>query len=96
MVFTQEDEHAFISNNKFIDHGNEKMRSLKVIIEKHSEGYVAYPLGLEGVVVDEGETYEKALENAKSAIKFHIETFGGQMLDIEEIEEAFIAEVTLQ
>jgi len=33
------------------------MRQLKIIIEKHPEGYVAYPLGLKGVVVGEGDTY---------------------------------------
>lgn len=49
------------------------MRELKIIVEKHPEGYVAYPLGLKGVVVGEGDTYEDALEDVKSAIKFHIE-----------------------
>ena len=29
---------------------------LKVIVEKHSDGYIAYPLGLKGVVVSEGDT----------------------------------------
>ena len=52
------------------------MKSVKVIIEKHPDGYVAYPLGLKGVVVGEGDTYEEALADVKSAIKFHIETFG--------------------
>ncbi len=36
-------------------------RQLKIIVEKHSDGYVAYPLGLKGVVVGEGCTYEEAL-----------------------------------
>ena len=44
------------------------MKGLKIIVEKHPEGYVAYPLGLKGVVVGEGDTYEEALENVKSAI----------------------------
>ncbi len=51
-------------------------RQFKVIVEKHSDGYVAYPLGLKGVVVGEGETYEQALADVKSAIAFHVETFG--------------------
>ena len=51
------------------------MTQLKIIVEKHPDGYVAYPLGLKGVVVGEGDTYEEALEDVKSAIKFHIETF---------------------
>ncbi len=52
------------------------MKSIKIIIEKHSDGYVAYPLGLKGVVVGEGDSYEEALADVKSAISFHIETFG--------------------
>ena len=51
------------------------MRQFKIIVEKHSDGYIAYPLDLEGVVVGEGDTYEEALADAKSAIRFHIETF---------------------
>ena len=52
------------------------MRQFKVIVEKHPDGYVAYPLGLKGVVVGEGDTYEEALADVKSAIQFHIDTFG--------------------
>lgn len=48
------------------------MRQIKIIVEKHPEGYVAYPLGLKGVVVGQGNTYEQALADVKSAIKFHI------------------------
>lgn len=55
-------------------------RQFKIIVEKHPDGYVAYPLGLKGVVVGEGDTYEEALADAKSAIAFHIETFGCQTL----------------
>ena len=52
------------------------MKQFKVIIEKHTDGYVGYPLGLKGVVVGQGETYDEALADVKSAIKFHLETFG--------------------
>ena len=52
------------------------VKQVKVIVEKHSDGYVAYPLGLKGVVIGEGDTYEEALADVKSAISFHIETFG--------------------
>ncbi len=66
---------------------------LKIIVEKHPDGYVAYPLGLKGVVVSEGASYEEALLNVKSAIKFHIETFGNEVFDEEEpVMEAFVAE----
>ncbi len=52
---------------------------IKIIVEKHPDGYVAYPLGMKGVVVGEGDTYEDALANAKSAIQFHIDTFGEEV-----------------
>ena len=71
------------------------MRQIKIIVEKHSEGYVAYPIGLKGVVVGEGDTYEEALANVKSAIWFHIETFGEEALETEEIIETFVAEVVM-
>ena len=57
------------------------IQQIKIIVEKHAGGYVAYPLGLKGVVVGEGNTYEEALADVKSAIKFHIETFGQEALD---------------
>lgn len=52
------------------------MKQFKIIVEKHPESYVAYPVGLNGIVVGEGETYEEALQDVKSAIQFHLETFG--------------------
>ena len=58
------------------------VKQLKVIVEKHSDGYVAYPIGLKGVVVGEGDTYEEALADVKSAIEFHIETFGTEKVII--------------
>lgn len=51
----------------------------KIVVEKNSDGYVAYPLGLKGVVVGQGDTYEDALSDVKSAIRFHIETFGTEI-----------------
>jgi len=47
------------------------------------------------VVVGEGDTYEEALQNVKSAIKFHIETFGKDVVEDEEVVETFIAEVVV-
>ena len=52
-----------------------------MIVEKHPDGYVAYPLGLKGIVVGEGDTYEEALTDVKSAIQFHIDTFGPEVFD---------------
>ncbi|MBI3599880.1 MAG: type II toxin-antitoxin system HicB family antitoxin [Nitrospinae bacterium] len=69
------------------------MKQYKIIVEKHSDGYIAYPLGIKGVVVGQGETYEEALADVKSAIHFHLETFGEESLDVEPpILEAFVAE----
>ena len=69
------------------------MRQFKIIVEKHPGGYVAYPLGLKGVIVGEGDTYEEALSDVKSAIRFHVETFGEEVLDVESpVLEAFVAE----
>ncbi len=56
------------------------MKAIKVVVEKHSDGYVAYPLGLKGVVVGEGDTYEQALADVKSAIQFPVEPFGPDVL----------------
>ncbi len=53
--------------------------NIKIIVEKHPDGYVAYPVGLKGVVVAEGGTYEEALADARSAVQFHIDTFGREV-----------------
>ena len=37
------------------------MRQFKIVVEKHPDGYVAYPLGLKGVVVGQEDTYEEVL-----------------------------------
>jgi len=71
------------------------MTQVKIVIEKYPEGYVAYPLGLKGVVVGEGDTYEEALEDVKSAIKFHIETFGEEVFETGKIMETFIEEAVV-
>jgi predicted RNase H-like HicB family nuclease len=69
------------------------MKQFKIVVEKHPDIYVAYPLGIKGVVVGQGETYEAALADVKSAIKFHIDTFGPEQIEIDPpILEAFIAE----
>jgi len=59
------------------------MAKYRIIVEKHPDGYVAYPLGVKGVVVGEGDTYEEALSDVKSALRFHIETFGPDVLELE-------------
>ena len=69
------------------------MTQLKFISEQHADGFIAYPLGLQGVVVGEGNTYDEALADAKAAAKFHIETFGADAFPIESpLLDAFIVD----
>jgi predicted RNase H-like HicB family nuclease len=71
-------------------------KPVKIIVEKHADGYVAYPLGLKGVVVGQGDTYEEALSDVRSAIRFHIDTFGDEVLHEESpLLEVFVAEATI-
>jgi len=58
------------------------MKPIKFIVEKHPDGYIAYPLGLKGVVIGQGDTCEEAMADVKSAIIFHIETFGPGAVEI--------------
>ena len=69
----------------------------KVIVEKHPDGYVAYPLGVKVAVVGQGDSYQAALDDVRSAIAFHVETFGAEALvdDDSPVVEAFVADATL-
>jgi predicted RNase H-like HicB family nuclease len=44
---------------------------------------VAYPAGIAGVVVGQGDTFDEALHDVQSALRFHIETFGRESLAAE-------------
>jgi len=69
------------------------MTQFKFIIEHHSDGFVAYPLGLQGAVVGQGDTYDEALADAKSAAKFHIDTFGADAFPTDSpLLDAFLVE----
>lgn len=69
---------------------------MKIIIEKHTDGYVAYPAGIQGVIVGQGNTFDEALHDVQSAIRFHIETFGLDSLELEEpAVDAFVAEAVM-
>lgn len=57
------------------------MKRMKVLVEKHRDGFVAYPVGLKGVIVGQGDTYQEVLEDVKSAICFYVETFGKDSLE---------------
>lgn len=72
------------------------MQQFKIVVEQHPDGYVAYPLGLTGVVVGQGDTYEAALADVKSAIRFHLDTFGSEAVDTDSpVLEVFVAEAVV-
>jgi predicted RNase H-like HicB family nuclease len=72
------------------------MSSIKIIVEKHDDGYVGYPVGMRGVVVGEGDTYAEALADVRSAIQCHIEEFGADaFMDDSPVLEAFVAETEI-
>ncbi len=73
------------------------MKQVKIVIEKHADGYIAYPVGIKGVIVGEGDTYDEALHDIQSALKFHLDTFGPDSLEGEEgpVLEAFVAEAVV-
>lgn len=72
------------------------MQRIKIVVERHPDGYVAYPLGLKGVVVGEGDTSDAALADVRSAIEFHVETFGSEVLEGgPSIIDAFVTETDI-
>ncbi len=70
------------------------MQRVMIVVEEHADGFVAYPVGLRGAVVGQGDTYEEAEGDVVSAIRFHLETFGPDAIDAEVID-ARLAEVTV-
>ena len=73
------------------------MKRFKIIVEEYADGFVAYPLGLKGVVVGQGDSYEDALADVNSAIEFHMETFGEEVFNDEDspVIQAFLTETEL-
>lgn len=72
------------------------MRKLKIVVERHPDGYVAYPIGVQAIIAGQGDTYEEALADVKSAIRFYIDTLGSEALESElPVSEAFIDEAEL-
>ena len=66
------------------------MRTFKVVVEKHPDGYTAYPLGIRGGVVGQGASYEEALADVarrhgedwsklksvmRASGRYHVETY---------------------
>jgi len=66
------------------------------VVEQHQDGYVAYPLGMKGVIVGQGDSFEEALSDVKSVIRFHVETFGAESFESDTpVLQAFLAEAVL-
>lgn len=71
---------------------------MKIVIEKHSDGYCGYPIGFAGgAIVGQGDTYIEAIQSTESAIKAFIEYFGldkfrAHFEQDDEVQAAFIAE----
>lgn len=59
------------------------MQHVKVVVEQHPDGFIAYPLGMRGAVVGEGESAAAALAHVTSAIAAHVETFGADAFEDE-------------
>lgn len=66
---------------------------LKIIVEHHKDGFVAYPIGLKGIVVAQGDTRDEVMKEIKSAIEFHLDTFGEEDFNDDfPVLDAFISE----
>lgn len=51
---------------------------IKMIVERHLDGFVAYPLGLPATIVGEGDTAADAIADAQSAIRFYKQHYEGK------------------
>jgi predicted RNase H-like HicB family nuclease len=69
---------------------------VKIVVEHEEDGYIAYPLGMKGIVIGQGDTFQEALADVTSAIRAHLERFGKECLEeSDSSREAFIAEVEI-
>lgn len=72
------------------------MKHVKIVIERHQDGYVAYPVGVKGIVVGAGDSFDEALRDVQSALRFHLETFGPDSLDADDpVIDAYIAQAAV-
>ena len=72
-------------------------KQIKIVVEKHEDGYVAYPIGVDGVIIGQGDTYDDALADVKSAIKFHIKSFGSSSIsNNDDVIEAYLTETGIE
>ena len=53
---------------------------IRVVLEQAEDGWLAYPEGINGVVISQGDSAAEALEDLRSAIHFHLDTFAPDTL----------------
>ena len=63
-------------------------KDIRILVEEHPDGFVAYPLGVEGSVVGQGATAEAAIADARSALHAHIEAFGESVMEEDAVLDA--------
>ena len=44
------------------------MSAVIIVVVQHADGYIAYPFGMKGVVIGQGDSYEDALLDVKSRV----------------------------
>ncbi|MBI5232066.1 MAG: type II toxin-antitoxin system HicB family antitoxin [Coriobacteriales bacterium] len=71
------------------------LKHMKIVVEQHEDGFVAYPLGVAGAVVGQGETAESALADARAALQFHVQTFGNDAFEDPQLIDAFLVDETV-
>jgi len=72
-------------------------REFLIVVERHPDGYIAYPLGITGVVLGQGDTFDEAMADVRSAIKSHLDTFGEAVIEEDSlILEAYVAPAAIE
>jgi hypothetical protein len=72
------------------------VKQLKIVVEKHADRFVAYPAGMKGHFMGEGHTCEEAMSEVKSAMVFHIKTFGEEVIEVDSpVLDAFVEDAGL-
>jgi hypothetical protein len=68
----------------------------KIVIEKHADGYIAYPVGYREIITGRGDTYEEALEEVKAAIIYRVTTFGREVFEMDSpVLDAFLEDAAI-
>ena len=50
------------------------MKQIKIIFEKHPDACIAYPIGLKGVIIGEGNTYEEVIANLQTFKHYNLKS----------------------